>query len=45
MKKHYSIRIEETIIEQLKKIADKENRTVANLIETAIKQYIEKPKK
>jgi predicted transcriptional regulator len=45
MKKVYSIRIEDKILKQLKKIADKENRTVANLIETAIKQYIEKPKK
>ncbi len=42
MKKVYSIRIEESVKKQLKKIADKENRTVANLIETLIKEYIDK---
>lgn len=45
MKKPYSIRIEDKIIKQLEKIAEKENRTVANLIETALKQYIDQSKK
>jgi predicted transcriptional regulator len=44
MKIVYSIRIEEDVITQLQKIAKDENRTVANLIETAIKAYIKKSK-
>lgn len=41
MKDVYSIRIERELKVQLKKISKKENRTVANLIETAIKKYLE----
>lgn len=42
MKEVYSIRIDETVKKQLQQISKKENRTVANLIETALKEYIEK---
>ncbi len=40
MKKVMSITIEESLYELLKQIAEKENRTVSNLVETAIIQYI-----
>lgn len=44
-KKVYPIRLdEEKVIKPLKKIAEKENRTVANLIETALIDLIKKKK-
>lgn len=44
-KKIYSIRLdEEKVIKPLLRIADKENRTVANLIETALLELIKKKK-
>lgn len=44
-KKPYTIRLdEETVIKPLQKIADKENRTVANLIETALLELVKKKK-
>lgn len=44
-KKVYPIRLdEEKVIKPLQKIAEKENRTVANLIETALIDLIKKRK-
>lgn len=39
------LRINHQIKMQLKEIADKENRTLSNLVETIIKSYLEKDKK
>lgn len=45
-KKLYSIRLDEKkIIEPLRVIADKENRSVSNIIETVLLEYIKKNKK
>lgn len=42
-KKPYTIRLdEEKVIKPLQLLAEKENRTVANLIETAIIDYMKK---
>jgi predicted transcriptional regulator len=44
-KKVYSVRLdEEKVIKPLEKIAERENRTVANLIETALMELIKKKK-
>lgn len=44
-KKVYPVRLdEEKVIKPLKKIAIKENRTVANVIETALLEVIRKKK-
>jgi hypothetical protein len=44
-KKVYPIRLdEEKVIKPLKEIAEKENRTVANIIETALLEVIKKKK-
>lgn len=43
-KEVYTIRIDPKVKEQIQKIAEKENRTAANLIETAILEYIKKKK-
>lgn len=40
-KKHYSVRLSEWLIEQLKIAAEKRNRSVNNLIETAILESLE----
>lgn len=41
VKKPYTVRLdEEKVIKPLKKLAEKENRTVANIIETAIIEYL-----
>ena len=39
MKKPISARIEESIIAEAKKQAEKENRSFNNLLETALKKY------
>lgn len=45
-KKPYTIRLdEEKVIKPLQVLAEKENRTVANLIETAILTYLKSVKK
>ena len=36
-----NFRLEETLVEQLKKIADHENRSLTNLIETELKRIAE----
>jgi hypothetical protein len=41
MKKAYTLKIEEDLIEQIKKQAEKENRSASNLIETVMKAYVE----
>jgi len=43
-KKVMSIRLDETLIEKLKVVAEKENRPLSNLIETILKHYIEEDK-
>jgi len=35
-----SCRLDEKIIEKLKEIAEKENRTLSNLMETILKKYL-----
>ncbi len=45
MKKEFILRIDFDIFEELKKIADKENRSVNKQIEYLIKKYIEEDKK
>jgi len=42
MKKPISARIDETILANAKKQADKENRSFNNLLETALKSYCKK---
>lgn len=45
-KKPYTIRLdEEKVIKPFQMLAEKENRTVANLIETALIEYLKKAKK
>lgn len=41
MKNVTSFRIDKTLMEQLKKLAEKENRTVSNLIETILKKGVD----
>jgi len=44
-KRPISTRLDEKIVEKLKELADKENRTLSNVIETIIKKYIEQNEK
>ncbi len=39
MKKPFNHRLDETLINNMKKVAKKENRTVTNLIETVMGKY------
>lgn len=39
-KKNYSFRFKEGVMSDLQKIADKENRTVTNLIETILIKFV-----
>lgn len=41
MKKAYTLKIEEELLEQIKIRAEKENRSVSNLMETVLKNYID----
>lgn len=41
MKTHQTFRIDDELLKRVRKQAKKENRAVGNLIETAVKQYIE----
>ncbi|MBC8585352.1 DUF6364 family protein [Youxingia wuxianensis] len=41
-KKVYSFRLEERMVEQLKSCAEKENRTLSNMVETILKSYLER---
>ena len=40
-KKVLSFRLDEKVIEKLKSLAEKENRTLSNFIETILKNYIQ----
>ena len=44
-KKVMSVRLDETLIEKLKVIAEKENRPLSNLIETVLKRYVQENEK
>ena len=39
-KKLVSVRMDEWVIDELRAIAEKENRPLSNLIETILKQYL-----
>lgn len=39
MKKAISIRIDETLLEDMQTVSTKENRSVTNLIETVMREY------
>ena len=39
-KKVYSFRFDETLMEALKEYAGKENRSLSNLVETILKDYL-----
>ena len=43
-KKVYSVRLDEELLNELKKIADEENRTLSNLVETVLKRYVQSKK-
>lgn len=40
-----NVRVDPTLLEQIKKRAREENRTVSNLVDTALRRYIEKGRK
>jgi len=40
-KKVYSVRLDESILNELKAIAQEENRTLSNLVETILKRYVQ----
>jgi predicted HicB family RNase H-like nuclease len=44
-KKPYNFRFEEKLIEQVQKLADKDNRTLTNFIETLLMKVVEDSKK
>lgn len=43
-KKVVSLRLDEDFIEELKQCAKEENRTLSNLIETVMKEYVKERK-
>jgi len=45
MKVHQTFRIDEQLLDRAKKQAEKENRKIGNLYETAIREYVTKTKK
>jgi hypothetical protein len=44
-KKQYNFRFDEKLMEQIQKLADKDNRTATNYIETLLKKAVEEDKK
>ena len=40
-KKTYSFRLEDELVEALRKLAEKENRKLSNMVETILKKYVE----
>ena len=40
-KKVFSVRLDEELIEKLRVIAETQNRTLSNLVETVLKRYAE----
>ena len=43
-KKVYSFRFDEELIEKLRKEGEKQNRSLSNMVETILKQYLENNK-
>jgi len=43
-KKVVSVRLDEAVVEQLREIAQTQNRTLSNLIETVLKDYVSNQK-
>ena len=41
-KKVVSVRLEEELISKLKEAAEKQNRSLSNLVETVLKEYVSK---
>ena len=39
-KKVYSVRLDESLLNELKIIAESENRSLSNLVETVLKKYV-----
>lgn len=39
-KKVVSVRLDESFIEKLRQIAEEQNRTLSNLVETVLKDYV-----
>lgn len=44
-KKVVSMRLDEQFIEELREVAETQNRSLSNLIETVLKEYVAKLKK
>ena len=40
-----NVRVDPALLEQIKKLAKAENRTVSNLVDTALRRYIENSRK
>jgi len=40
-KKVYSVRLDEELLNELKTIAENENRSLSNLVETVLKRYVQ----
>ena len=45
MKEKYTFKLDPELIEDLKEIAEKQNRPFNNLVETALKQFVKQNKK
>lgn len=45
MKEKYTFKLDPDLMKALRKIAEKENRPFNNLVETALKQFVNKNKK
>lgn len=45
MKEKYTFKLDPELIEDLRKIAEKENRAFNNLVETVLKQFVKQNKK
>ena len=43
-KKVYSVRLNEELLKELKIIAEEENRSLSNLVETVLKKYVHSKK-
>ena len=44
-KKVVSVRLDEEFIQKLKELAEKQNRSLSNLVETVLKDYVSKQEK
>ena len=45
MKEKYTFKLDPELMKQLRRIAEKENRAFNNLVETALKQFVNQNKK